>query len=123
MTLTNKIRHKSIEKCKKQCCYMSSINVGISHDDYLVITKLFYIKILMYSCSESCNHSLDFFVFHYMIYTSLLDIEYLSSKWKYSLSCSVTCGLCRTTGGISLDYIYLTILWILIRTVCKLARK
>ena len=49
MSLLYKFRHESVEQCQKKCCDMSTIHIGISHDDYLVITKLGYIKIIAVS--------------------------------------------------------------------------
>ena len=58
MSFSDKIRHKSIEKCEKKSCYMSPIHIGISHDYYLVISKLFYFEVLDLSFltlrQESC---------------------------------------------------------------------
>ena len=59
---------------------MGTIYIGICHDDYLVITQLCYIKILMDSCSECCNHGSDFCIVIYTVKSCLFNIQYLASQ-------------------------------------------
>ena len=102
---------------------MASVDVGIGHNDDLVITKFGNIKILMDSGSEGSDHCLDLFVSVNFIQTCLLNIQDLTTKWKDRLCGTVSRCLGRTTRGISLYDINLTVLRILVRTVCKLSRK
>ena len=77
----------------------------------------------MYSCSESCYHCSYFRISQNTVKSCFLNIENLTSKRKYSLCFSLSCTLCRTAGGITLDYKNFTIFRILIRTICKFTRK
>lgn len=77
----------------------------------------------MYSCSESCYHCSYFRISQNTVKSCFLNIENLTSKRKYSLCFSLSCTLCRTAGGITLDYENFTIFRILIRTICKFTRK
>ena len=102
---------------------MRTVNIGIGHNDDLVITKLGNIKILMDSGSEGSDHCLDLFVSVNLIQTCLLNIQDLTTQRKNRLCGTVSRCLGRTARGISLYDIDLTVLRILVRTVCKLSRK
>ena len=102
---------------------MCTVHVGIGHDDDLMITQLGNIKILMDSGAKCCDHRLDLGIAVDLIQSCLLYIQDLTTKRKDCLCRTVTCSLRRTTGGISLYDVDLTILRILVRTVCKLSRK
>ena len=67
---------------------MSSIHIGIGHDDDLVISKLLYIEVLMDTCSKCGDHGFDFFISKDSVYSCLLNIKDLTSEWKYGLCCS-----------------------------------
>ena len=40
MTLLDEFRHKAIQERQHERCYMRAVNVGIRHDDDLVIAEL-----------------------------------------------------------------------------------
>lgn len=44
MSLLDQIRHESVEEGEHESSDVSTIYIGICHDDYLVITQLCYIK-------------------------------------------------------------------------------
>ena len=123
ISLLDQLRHETIQEGQKQCCDMCTVNIGIGHNDDLVITKLGNIKILMDSGSEGSDHCLDLFVSINLIQTCLLNIQDLTTQWKNRLCGTVSRRLGRTARGISLYDIDLTVLRILVRTVCKLSRK
>ena len=95
---------------------MGSIHIGICHDYDLIVVELADIKViteaLRETASEGIDHSLDLCVLKYLCYRHLLNIEDLTSKWKYGLIFSVTGCLGRAAGGITLDYKDLALLCI-----------
>ena len=100
---------------------MRTIDIGISHNNNLMITKFTDIKIFMNSCSESCDHSFDLCICINLIQTCFLYIQDLTSQWKDSLCYTISGCFCRATGGISLYNEYLTPGGIPALAVCQLA--
>ena len=49
-------RKRKEEEGKKKSSDMSTVNVGIGHDNNFIVTKLVNIKILAYTCTESKNN-------------------------------------------------------------------
>ena len=88
---------------------MRSIDIGIGHDNDLVISQLTDIKIFVDSRSECCDHCLNLSISVNLIKTCFLYVQNLTTKWQDCLSCTVSGCLCRTAGGISLDDIDLTL--------------
>mgnify|MGYP000296725207 CR=1 FL=1 len=93
---------------------MCSINVGIGHDDDLVISQFGNIEIIMDSCTECSDHCLDLGITVDLIQSCLLYIQDLSTKWQDRLGRSVTGCLCRTSRRVSLYNVDLTLGWILV---------
>lgn len=54
--------HVSEEECEQKRSDMSAVNIGIGHDNHLVISELVYIKIFAYTCTESGNDRDKLFV-------------------------------------------------------------
>ena len=105
----DQIRHETIQECQKKGTDVRSIDIGIGHDNDLVISQLADIKIFMNSRSECCDHCLNLSISVNLIKTCLLYIQNLTTKWQDCLSCTVSGCLRRTAGGISLDDIDLTL--------------
>ena len=80
MTLLDEFRHKTVQECQHQGSNMRSVDVGIRHDNDLVITKLRNIEILMNAGSECRDHCLDFSISVNSVKTGLLNIQDLAAK-------------------------------------------
>ena len=102
---------------------MSTIDIGIGHDDDLVITQLADIKVLVDSGTKGCDHRLDLGVAVDSVQTGFLYVEDLTTERKDRLCGTVTCCLGGTTRGITLYDVDLTVFRVLVRTVSQLARK
>ena len=69
---------------------MSAVNVGIGHNDYLVITELFYIELIAYTCAQSCYNRHQLFVADNLIKSCLFNVEHFTPEWENSLNVSVS---------------------------------
>ena len=69
---------------------MSSIGIGIGHDDNLVVVDIVKVKISSNSCTDSINHGIDFFVFENVCHFGFLSVEDLTSKGKNGLEFTIT---------------------------------
>ena len=102
---------------------MSSVDVGICHDDDLVVAELVEIEILTNIASESRDHVLDLFGAEDSVESCLLNVEDLTSERQNCLALSVTSLLCGAARGITLYKEDLAECRILFGAVCELARK
>ena len=102
---------------------MSTIDIGISHDNNLVITKLGDIEVISVSfgetTSECIDHSFDFGIGKNLVYTCLFYVQDFTSDRQDSLIHSVSCSLCRTTRRITLYDEDFALFGILGFAVCK----
>ena len=102
---------------------MCTIDIGIRHDDDLVITKLRDIEVFVDAGTEGGDHTLDFFIRIYAVEACLLHIQYLTTERQHSLGMYISSILCRAQCRISLNDEDLALIRILRVTVDELARK
>ena len=87
---------------------MSSVHIGICHNDYLVVTDLFNIEstflITIADTGANCgDHSLNFLILESSMQTGLLNINDLTTKRQNGLSRSITSRLRGTTSRVTLN--------------------
>ena len=108
---------------------MRTIDVGVGHYYYLVVTQLVDVGFLVVLAVHAeayadalydVHHrlALEHLVPHY-----LLNVQYLSPQRQYGLGEAVASLLGRTACGVSLDEEYLALLRVLVRAVGQLAGK
>ena len=82
---------------------MSSVYVGIGHDDNLMVSEFLNIKVISDTAAESSYHILYFFRIKNFIKSCFFYIEDFTSERKYCLTLSVSSVFSGTAGGITLD--------------------
>ena len=102
---------------------MCTIDIGIRHDDDLVVAKLRDIEVFVDAGTEGGDHPLDFLVRIYAVEARLLHIQYLTTQWQHRLGMYISSILRRSQCRISLDDEDLTLIRILRVTVDELTRK
>ena len=102
---------------------MRAVDIGISHDDDLVIPQFGNIKIFMDTGTKRSDHGFDLRIAVDSIQTGFLHVQDLSTKRQNCLGCTASRGLCGTAGGISLYDVDLAVFRILIGTVCQFSRQ
>ena len=100
---------------------MRTINIGIGHNDYLAVAKLFNVEILADGGSQSRNDRHELFIAVNLVDTCLFNVEHFSPKRKYRLITGISSQLCGTTRRISLDDVKLGKGIVLIVAVGKLS--
>ena len=123
MPLTDQLRHEAVQESQHQRIDMCSVDIGIRHNDDLVITKLGNVKFFVNSGSKGCDHCLDFFIAVNPIFSCLLDIQNFASEGKNCLRKTISRALGGAACGITLYEEYFTVLRILIRAIGKLSGK
>src|SRR4030095_2160229 len=97
-------RDLPVEEGKQQGPDVRSIDVGVGHQDDLVITKLVDIKVVLADPrAERGYERLDLAVAEHLVEPRLLDIQNLSLEGQDGLVLPVASLLSRTAGRIALD--------------------
>ncbi|MNI71384.1 hypothetical protein D3C73_1272550 [compost metagenome] len=102
---------------------MSSIDVGISHDNNLMITSLFNIKFITNTSTKRCNDRTYLGIAKDAIQPCFFNIQDFTTEWQNRLKMTITALLRRSTGRVTFDDIQFTDRRILGRTVRKLTWK
>ena len=100
---------------------MGTVNIGISHNDDLVISQFGNIEIIMNTGTKGGNHSLDLRIGVNLIQTGLFHVQNLTAQGQDRLGRAGTGRLGGATCGISLYDVDLAVLRILIGAVCQLS--
>ena len=119
----NKRTQISEEECKEKCSDVRTVDIGICHDDDLMISELACVKFITDTCTECHNDRLKLLVGIYLIDTCLLNIEHLTPEREDCLILSLSSLLCRSACGVSLYDEDLTELCFIGLAVSKLSGK
>ena len=103
MTAANQLRHLAVEKCQQQCTDVRAVDVGISHDDDVVIAQLVRIKFVTSdTTAQRGNQRTDFGRLQHTIETGFLYIQDFALQRQNCLTASIPALLGRAAGGVSL---------------------
>ena len=129
MSLLNHLGHEAVEECHNKRVDVRTIDVGVGHDDNLVITQLVDVGFLVVLTFHTESHSdaLDDvhhrLALEHLVPHHLLHVQNLSAQRQDGLCVTVASLLSRATGGVSLDEEYLTLLRVLVGAVGQFAGK
>ena len=128
VTVADKLWHVAIEECHQEGVDVRTIDVGIGHDDYLVVAELVIVGLLaILAKSEAYAQCLDDIVDllvleglvpHYALY-----VEYLTTDGQNGLIVAVATLLGATTCRITLDNEQFALGCISVRAIGQLARQ
>ncbi len=102
---------------------MLTVNIGIRHNYYFVVSDFCYIKLVADTRSECKNNGCKLIVSDNLVNSCLFDIEHFTPKRKYCLNTVVSAFFCRAARRISLDDKQFCVFGILVYTVGKLTGK
>ncbi len=129
VSLLDDPRHETIEECHNQCVDVGTIDVGIGHDDDLVVTQFLGVRLLAVlavhaeahaDALDDVHHRLSF---EYLVPLYFLHVQNLTAQRQDGLVEAVAALLGGTAGGVSLDEEYLALLRVLDGTVSELSGK
>ena len=76
---------------------MCTIHIGIRHDDDLIISESFEIKIIFDSGTYSRDQCLHFIIGHNLLHNSLFGVQDLTSQWEDGLEVAIASLFCATS--------------------------
>src|SRR5215211_8805808 len=90
----DQLLHVPVQEGQHQRTNMTSVHVGVGHDDDLVVAGLLDVEGLPHPCAYSADHSLYLDVGEDLVDVGLLDVEDLASQGQYSLEVPLPALLC-----------------------------
>ena len=117
----NQRLHLAEQQSQDQGADVGAVNVGVGHQNNLVITGVFEVKLARDAGSNCGDQSLNFGVLEHLVDPCLLDVEDLAAQRQHGLRVAIAALFCRATGGVTLDYEDFSKRRILDRTVGQLA--
>ena len=107
VTVLNNLGHVTIEKRHDERVDVRAIDVGVGHDDNLVVAKFFDVGLFAVlaqaeTYAKRLNNVVDFIAFKRFVPHSLLYVQYLAAQGQDGLRGPATALLGRTAGRITL---------------------
>ena len=96
----DELRHIMEQKRQKQGADVSAVDVGIGHDDELVIPGLAQIKFTAVTGAHGGEHGLNFGVAHDSVDAGFLDVEDFPAQRQNGLNFGVAPLFGRAAGGV-----------------------
>jgi hypothetical protein len=111
----------AVEEGEEQSADVRAVDIGIGHDDHLVVAEPGAIELVVAACLERSNDGSQLFVDHDLFLGSLLHVQYLALQGENSLKGTVPSLLGRAAGRGPLNQVNLAFRRILVRTIGQLA--
>ena len=102
---------------------MAAVNVGIGHDDDLVVAQLGDVKVLANPGAQRGDDRLELVVVHHLVHAALFHVEHLAPEGEDGLGLGVPPLLGRPACGVSLDDVDLALGGVFERAVGELCRE
>ena len=99
--------HEAEEECEQERADMAAVDVGIGHDDDLVIAQLVEVEFVADAGSERGDDRLELVVAVDLVGTGLFDVQHLSPEGEDGLEAGISTLCGRAACGITLDDIKL----------------
>ena len=95
--------HEAEQEGQQQGVDVLAVDVGVRHQDDLVIAELLDVEVLVDPGAEGRDQRLDLLVLQDLVDPRLLDVQDLAADREDRLVLRVAAGLGRAAGGVTLD--------------------
>ena len=123
MAIRDEGLHEAIEEGQEQRPDVGAVDVGIGHDDDLIITAFAQVKFLADARTESGNHGTDFIIGQDLVEAGFFDVDDLAAQGQDGLETAVTALLGTAASRIPFDQVDFRLVRILFRAVCQFTGK
>src|SRR5579864_525271 len=104
MALFDEFAHVAEEKCKEQRANVTAVDVGVGHENDLVVAELGGVEIVLADAgAEGGDDGADFFVAEHLVVTRFLDVEDFAFERQDCLVLAVAALLCGAARGFALN--------------------
>ena len=117
------IVHLSVEEREQQRADVAAVNVGVRHQDDLVVAQLLDVELVVDASADRRDHGGDLLRREHLVEARFLDVEDLAAQGKDRLRPPIAALLRRPACGVSLDDVELALLGVALLAVSQLARQ
>src|SRR5713101_5303743 len=103
MAAVDELAHLAIEEREQQRANMRAVDVGVRHDDDLVVAHLLGIELVADAGAERRDQRSDLLAGKHLVEARALDIENLPAQRQYRLEGAITALLGGAAGAVALD--------------------
>ena len=105
--MLDKRAHVAEEEGQQQRADMRAVNIGIGHDNDLVVSELLDIELVAYPRAERDDERVELVIAVYLIGSRLLNVEHLAPHGEYRLEARVAPLYRGARGAVALYDVYL----------------
>ncbi len=95
------------EEREDQGADVRAVDVGVGHDDDLVVARLLDVELVADAGADGADHGEDLLVGEHLVDARLLDVEDLAAQRQDRLEAAVARLLGRAAGRVALDQVQL----------------
>src|SRR6266404_593091 len=122
MAAIDQLRHLPVEERQQQGADVGAVDVGVRHDDDLVVAQLLDVELLVADAgAERGDQRADLLAAQHLVEAGALDVEDLAAQRQHGLEFAVATLLGGAAGGVALDDEQLGFGWIALLAVGQLA--
>ena len=118
----HQLRELPVEEREQQRADVGAVDVGVRHDDDLVVAELLDVEVVADSAADGGDERLHFLVLEHLVEPGALDVEDLAADRQDRLRHRVARRLALAARAVALDDEQLRLLRVLRRAVGELAR-
>ena len=103
----DQLGHLPVEERQQQRADVRAVDVGVGHDDDLVIARLVDLELFLDAAADRGDDRADFLVRQHLVDARLLDVDDLAAQRQDRLEVALASLLGRAAGRVALDEIEL----------------
>ncbi len=123
MAAVDDLAHLAIEEGQQQGADVGAVDVGVGHDDDLVVAQLVGVELFADAGAERGDQGADLLARQHLVHAHALDVQDLAAQRQNGLEFAVAALLGGAAGGIALDDEDLGLRRIALLAVGELARQ
>ena len=103
VSFLDQLAHVAEEKRQQQRADMRAVDVGVGHDDDLVVSQLADVEIFADAAAERLDDDADFLAAEHLVHARLFDVENLAAQGQNGLELAVASLFGAAAGRVALD--------------------
>ena len=113
----------TVNQRQQQCPNVRAVDIGIGHDNQLVVAGLANVKVLTEAGAHGREQRPDFFVGQNAFHAGLFNVQNLPPNWQDGLRQTTPTTLSGTAGGVPFDDEQFGDFWVLAGVIRQLPRQ
>ena len=121
VALRDQLVHLAVEEAQQQRADVRSVDVGIAHDDDLVVAAFGDVLLFADADADGLDHALDFFVGQHLVFAGFVGVDDLAAQRQNGLEIPQPAAFGAAAGRIALDQVQLAAFHFLADAIAQFA--